>query len=119
MVALDPQGIPLGGLVDSASPAEVTPAEAALKQIRVPGKGGLPKLGQNGSLQTRHITGCTQGKAEKTWNLSFAPIPGETVSITEFKTAKSELTDARGGSSGEPSDGSADSNASWCDTRTI
>ncbi len=40
MVVVDGQGVPLGGLIDSASPAEVTLAEAALKEIRVPKVGG-------------------------------------------------------------------------------
>lgn len=40
MVVVDGQGIPLGGLVDSASPAEVTLAEAVLNEVRVPKCGG-------------------------------------------------------------------------------
>ena len=44
MVVVDAQGVPLGGLVDSASPAEVKLAEATLNEISVPRLGpGRPR----------------------------------------------------------------------------
>ena len=44
MVVVDGQGIPLGSLIDSASPAEVRLAEKTLAQISVPrGRKGRPK----------------------------------------------------------------------------
>jgi transposase len=44
MVVVDAQGVPLGGLVDSASPAEVRLAEATLNEISVPRPGrGRPR----------------------------------------------------------------------------
>jgi transposase len=44
MVVVDGQGIPLGGTITSASPAEVTLAEEALETIKVPRQGrGRPK----------------------------------------------------------------------------
>lgn len=44
MVVVDGKGIPLGGLIASASPAEVTLLEAALATIRVPRNGsGRPR----------------------------------------------------------------------------
>jgi transposase len=44
MVVVDGQGVPLGGTLASASPAEVKLAEETLAQIRVPRKGpGRPK----------------------------------------------------------------------------
>jgi transposase len=43
-VVVDGQGIPLGGTITSASPAEVTLAEEALETIKVPRQGrGRPK----------------------------------------------------------------------------
>jgi transposase len=44
MVVVDGQGIPLGGTITSASPAEVTLAEEALETVKVPRQGrGRPK----------------------------------------------------------------------------
>jgi transposase len=44
MVVVDGQGVPLGNLLDSASPAEVTLIEPLLKRIAVPRPGrGRPK----------------------------------------------------------------------------
>jgi len=44
MVVVDGKGIPLGGILESASPAEVTLAERSLDTIRVPRTGaGRPK----------------------------------------------------------------------------
>lgn len=44
MVVVDGQGVPLGNLLDSASPAEVTLVERTLQQVRVPREGrGRPK----------------------------------------------------------------------------
>jgi transposase len=44
LVVVDGQGIPLGGTITSASPAEVTLAEEALETIKVPRQGrGRPK----------------------------------------------------------------------------
>ena len=44
MVVVDGQGVPLGGYLDSASPAEVTLVERTLSQVSVPRKGrGRPR----------------------------------------------------------------------------
>jgi len=43
MVLVDGQGIPLGALLASASPHEVTLAEATLAQVRVPQRRGRPR----------------------------------------------------------------------------
>jgi len=44
MVVVDGQGIPLGGVITSASPAEVRLAEETLETIKVPRQGrGRPK----------------------------------------------------------------------------
>ena len=43
MVLVDGQGLPLGVRLESASPAEVTLAEATLKEVRVPRPKGRPR----------------------------------------------------------------------------
>jgi len=43
MVLVDGQGLPLGVRLESASPAEVTLAEATLKEVRVPRPQGRPR----------------------------------------------------------------------------
>lgn len=43
MVLVDGQGIPLGALLASAAPAEVTLAETTLAQVRVPRRRGRPR----------------------------------------------------------------------------
>ncbi|HZU10337.1 MAG TPA: transposase [Pseudacidobacterium sp.] len=43
MVLVDGQGLPLGVRLESASPAEVTLAEATLKEVRVPRAKGRPR----------------------------------------------------------------------------
>lgn len=43
MVLVDVQGLPLGVRLESASPAEVTLAEATLKEVRVPRPKGRPR----------------------------------------------------------------------------
>lgn len=43
MVLVDGQGLPLGVRLESASPPEVTPAEATLKEVRVPRSKGRPR----------------------------------------------------------------------------
>ncbi|MGA2966751.1 MAG: IS5 family transposase [Terriglobales bacterium] len=43
MVLVDGQGLPLGVRLESASPAEVTLAEATLAEVRVPRPKGLPR----------------------------------------------------------------------------
>lgn len=43
MVLVDGQGLPLAVRLESASPSEVTPAEATLAQVRVPRPQGRPR----------------------------------------------------------------------------
>ena len=43
MVLVDGQGLPLGVRLESASPGEVTLAEAALAEVRVPRRKGRPR----------------------------------------------------------------------------
>ena len=48
MVLVDSEGLPLGVRLESASPSEVTLAEATLAEVRVPQPKGRPRQNQNG-----------------------------------------------------------------------
>jgi hypothetical protein len=72
MLVVESYGLPMGGLVASAQPAEVKLAEAALAMVKVPRAKGRP-------LRRRGIKPCIsehQGKR---------PLPGRKVELSNYR----------------------------------
>ncbi len=75
MVVVDGKGIPLGGILESAAPAEVTLAERTLNAIKVPCRGrGRPKSRPKRVIADKGYDGDPLRKRLKTLGITiFSP----------------------------------------------
>ena len=110
MVLVDGQGLPLGVRLESASPHEVTLAEATLQEVSVPQPKGRPRQKpETGNCRHRLRFGSVAPAIEETRHRADRALPGEQPGTGATRMGVSCGATSGAGSSNEPTPGLASS----------